>query len=138
MLITTEEILRLRKIVGDEALQAGVMTIIKAKKNWQQQSMDAKIVHRTFLATIYHHEGTNDEKEEMELDIPGITVESRVQNSLIKSSNALHVCSRCLKSGVPDAEARDILVHNKYRRGDEPMISSMRCRRCGYSWVNTN
>lgn len=142
MLITRDELVRLRKIAGHDAFAAGIKALTNAKSDWKHLSIDSKIVHDHLLATIYHHNGSNGASTKKDYDkpfpVPGITVESQVQSTLIKSTNALHVCSRCIKNGVPDEDARDIVVHNRYRRGDEPMISSMRCSRCGYNWVNTN
>jgi len=137
MLLDEAELRRLRDLVPRQVFDAAVNTIQAQKSDWHEQSIDTKFVSSHFLANLYH--GSYDTPEIPQCnDIPGITVESRIQSTLIKSSNALHVCSRCLKNGVSDTDARDITVHNKYRRGDEPMISSMRCNRCGYTWVNTN
>lgn len=138
MLITREELVRLRKVAGHDAFAAGIKALTTAKPDWKHLSIDSALVQDHLLATIYHHGSNTNNAAAKKCSVPGITVESQVQSTLIKSANALHVCSRCIKNGVPDEQARDIVVHNRYRRGDEPMISSMRCSRCGYNWVNTN
>lgn len=137
MLLDDAELRRLRDLVPRHVFDAAVDTIQARKKDWHEQSLDTKLISNQFLADLFHNSYETPDLPPC-IDIPGITVESKIQSTLIRSSNALHVCSRCLKNGVSDTDARDITVHNKYRRGDEPMISSMRCNRCAYTWVNTN
>lgn len=139
MLLDDAELRRLRDLVPRKVFDDAVNAVSAQRQDWHEQSLDTKLISKGFLALLYHDTYKTAETTVKECrDIPGITIESRIQSTLIKSSNALHVCSRCLKNGVADTDARDITVHNKYRRGDEPMISSMRCNRCGYTWVNTN
>lgn len=69
------------------------------------------------------------------VDMRGIAVSASAAESVAAYQNKMHACSKCLKNGKSDADARNVATYYRYSRGDEAGHEFLRCQNCGNSWV---